>query len=441
MDEENPLKGMVLIVLLIILNAVFTAIKEALRHFNEGNVSKKAENGQKSAKVLLLIMDKPGRYRTTLEFISGSIGILIGMQWLLTLQCLNDNEWGGAIPSWIYFCGFTLLLLFLYILLGKILPRKLGVRHADRIAVGAAGLLKLLGFLLHPVTWLLDQLMKLIFRMFGVKTSELEENVTEEGIISLVNEGQEQGVLDAEEVERISNIIELDEMEAQDIMTHKKNIIAVHTGMTLEEALHFMLSEKYTRYPLYDGSMDNIIGILHMKDVTSAYIAKDDKNKSLKEVAREPYFVPDSQNINILFKEMQSKNIHMVIVIDEYGQTAGLVAMEDFLEEIVGNIQDEYDVEESLVLESDENSVTVKGYISLEELEEELDIRLHNEDYDTLNGLLISLLDRIPGDGESATLTYQGYQFDILETRNKVTELVRIHKLSEEEAARDEINK
>lgn len=440
MDEENPLMGMVLIVLLIILSAVFAAVKEAIRHFNEGNISKKAENGHKGAKTLLLIMDKPVIYRTALEFISGSIGIMMGMQWLITLQCLNSLEWGGAIPRWIYYCCFTLLLLFLYILLGQILPKKIGVRHADSIAPGAVGLLKLLGFLLHPVAWLLDQLMKLIFRMFGVKASELEENVTEEGIISLVNEGQEQGVLDAEEVERISNIIELDEMEAQDIMTHKKNIIAVHTGMTLEEALHFMLSEKYTRYPLYDGSMDNIIGILHLKDVSSAYISNESKNKSLEEIARDPYFVPDSQNINILFKEMQSKNIHMAIVIDEYGQTAGLVAMEDFLEEIVGNIQDEYDVEESMVLATDENSVTVKGSISLEELEEELDISLHNEDYDTLNGLLISLLDRIPVDGESATLTYQGYQFDILETRNKVTEVVRILKLPEEETDTDEIN-
>jgi putative hemolysin len=137
-------------------------------------------------------------------------------------------------------------------------------------------------------------------------------------------------------------------------------------------------------------------------------------------------------NINILFHDMQSKNIHMAIVIDEYGQTAGLVALEDFLEEIVGNIQDEYDVEESMILSVEENIVTVKGSISLEELEDELDIKLHNEDFDTLNGLLISLMDRIPGDGEQATLEYQGYDFYVLETENKMIQRVKIIKKSEE---------
>jgi putative hemolysin len=245
----------------------------------------------------------------------------------------------------------------------------------------------------------------------------------------LVNEGHEQGVFDAGEVEMISNIIELDGKEAQDIMTHKIKIVAVNSEMTVEQALRFMLSENYSRYPLYEDNRDNIIGILHLKDVIIAYISEDLKNKPLKEISREPYFVPDTQNISILFHDMQSKNIHMAIVIDEYGQTAGLVALEDFLEEIVGNIQDEYDEEEKLIIAVEENTVIVKGSISLEELEDELNIVIDHEDFDTLNGLLISLLDRIPGDGEKATLDYKGYDFEILETKNKMIEQVRISKL------------
>ena len=151
--------------------------------------------------------------------------------------------------------------------------------------------------------------------------------------------------------------------------------------------------------------------------------------KTLQEIAREPFFVPDTQSVNLLFHEMQSKNIHMAIVIDEYGQTAGLVAMEDFLEEIVGNIQDEYDQEEKMILSIDNDSCVVKGSISLEDLEDELNIMINHEDFDTLNGLLISILDRIPADGEQASLKYGGYRFDILKTMNKMIEQVRISKL------------
>jgi putative hemolysin len=328
-----------------------------------------------------------------------------------------------------YYILFTILLVFFITLLGNVLPKKFAAKHAEAFFYRMAWLLRLMNFLLKPFTWLLEKILNIILIVFGIKPSELTDSVTEEEFISMVNEGHQQGVFDAGEVEMISNIIELDEKEAQDIMTHKIKIIAVNSEMSVEEALHFMLSENYSRYPLYEENRDNIVGILHLKDVINAYISEDLKNKPLKKIAREPYFVPDTQNINILFHDMQSKNIHMAIVIDEYGQTAGLVAMEDFLEEIVGNIQDEYDEEEKMILAVDEDAATVRGSVSLEELEDELNIFLENEDFDTLNGLLISLLDRIPGDGETATLDYKGYRFEILETKNKMIEQVRISKL------------
>jgi CBS domain./Transporter associated domain. len=268
-----------------------------------------------------------------------------------------------------------------------------------------------------------------ILRIFGINPYGINEDEIEEEIISIVNEGHEHGVIDAGKAEMISNIIELDDKEVQDIMTHKKRIVAIDAEMSLEEALKIMLEENYSRYPLYIDNMDNIIGILHLKDVINAYISEDGKTKTLQEIAREPFFVPETQSVNLLFREMQAKKIHMAIVVDEYGQTAGLVAMEDFLEEIVGNIQDEYDMEEKMILSVDNNSCVVKGSISLEDLEEKLNIVIEHEDFDTLNGLLISILDRIPADGEKATLRYGGYQFDILETMNKMIGQVRITKL------------
>ncbi len=436
MDDGNPISGMIIILLLILFNALIVCAKNAISNVSESNVKRKAESGQKSAKKLLRIIEKPSRYLNVMELLQSFIGVVTGMVFLSYFLPTIENATVNsglvvdlAIIRPVYYILFTVLLVYVAVLFGLIIPRRFATRYAEVIAYRMVGIIRFFGFVFYPVAWLLEAILNLLLRLFGIKPFDLTDNVTEEEIISMVNEGQEQGVLDADKVEMISNIIELGDKEAQDIMTPKKRIIAVNTEMSLEEALRYMLSENYSRYPLYEGNRDNIIGILHMKDVICAYISEELRNKPIEEIAREPYFVPDTQNISILLHDMQAKNIHMAIVIDEYGQTAGLVALEDLLEEIVGNIQDEYDEEESMVISSDDESVTVKGAISLEELEDELGISLQNEDFDTLNGLLISLMDRIPGDGEKATLVYQGYQFDVLETKNKMTEQVRIMKL------------
>jgi putative hemolysin len=438
MFDGNRVSGIIMVLLLIFIQALIVGAKAALVHMNDSSIRKKAEIGQNSAVRLLQVLNHLNRYLNVLELLQSFTGIVIGMIFisnllpslniiLISLGLYQDIQ---IIKLLCNIIAITLLV-FVTVLFGSIIPNRLVSKHAEDYVYWFQGLVRLLGFVFSPLSWLLEKVMNGILLMFGIKPSELMDNVTEEEILSMVNEGQEQGVFNAGEVEMISNIIELGEKEAQDIMTHKKKIVAVNSDLTLEEALHFILSEKYSRYPLYEGNRDNIIGILHLKDVINAYISEDLKIKPLSEIARDPYFVPDTQNINILFHEMQSKNIHMAIVIDEYGQTAGLVALEDFLEEIVGNIQDEYDEEESLILAVLEESVLVKGSISLEELEEKLGIQLDHQDFDTLNGLLISLMDRIPADGEQVTLTFQAYQFEVLETKNNMTQQVRITKLTD----------
>lgn len=439
MEDGNPRLGILIIIFLILLNAGFTMIKTAFDNLSESTVRKKAEEGDLRSAKLVILLNKLDYYRHALLLVLVAMNTLIGVVWMQQiLGYVNRLAHSDYIKNG-YIIMYTVLLVMVSTLIGNILPQKYAAKHAHNVVYRYAGVIRILGVLLRPFTWILEKSMYFIFGVMGIKASELQENITEDEIISMVNEGHEQGVFDADEVEMIANIIELDEKEAQDIMTHKKKIVAVNATMNIEEALHFMLSEKYTRYPLYEENRDNIIGILHLKDVIAAYIAEDHRNKSLKEIARDAYYVPDTQNINILFHEMQSKNIHMAIVIDEYGQTAGLVAMEDFIEEIVGNIQDEYDEEEKLIIAKEEDYVIVKGAIYLEDLEEETGIDLVNEDFDTLNGLLISLLDRIPEDGEQALLNHSGYQFEILETKDKMIGRVRISKLPEEEEKREEV--
>ena len=314
---------------------------------------------------------------------------------------------------------------------GVILPQKRSIKKADKNIYKVNNIIYFIFILFKPTSYFIDKTMKLLFRIIGIDKSELEDNVTEEEIISMVHEGKEQGVFEESEVEMISNIIDLNDKEAQDIMTYKKKTLMINVEENINDALKFMLAEGFSRYPLYEETKDNILGVLHLKDVINYHLSGESDNVNLKDIAREALFVPDTQNISVLFHEMQSRNIHMAIAIDEYGQTAGIVAMEDILEEIVGNIWDEYDTKEKMIINKGDNVFIVLGAISLEELEEELNIDLVNEDYDTLNGLLISLLDRIPQDGEKAIVDYKGYRFHVLSTGNRMIEKVKTSKLEE----------
>ena len=446
--SDGPLRSIALIVVLILVNAFVSAAEAALTGINESNVRKRAEEGDRKSERLLQMLEANDTYINTVEFLLVAFNILIGVlfsvslyeriyAWLGELFAVSDN----SVLMSILMVAVMILLIYIVAVVSFVFPKKLAIKHAERIAYSYGFGLRVVTAVLYPVLWLADKNTKLLLWLFRVKPEELEESVTEEEIISIVNEGQEQGVLDSEEAEMISNIIEFDEKEVRDIMTHRKKIVAIDVSYSIEEALRFMLNESYSRFPLYQENIDDIIGIVHLKDVIRFHLNPELAQLSLREVASEPYFVPDTQNIDSLLHDMQAKKIHMAVVIDEYGQTAGIVAMEDILEEIVGDIQDEYDTEEENITEQDEDEYLVTGETDLEELSEHLGIEFDEEDlenFDTLNGLLISKLDRIPMDGETAVIEVCGYQFEIIEALNKMIRLVRITKPEAEETEESE---
>lgn len=277
-------------------------------------------------------------------------------------------------------------------------------------------------------------------KQFGINTSNPEDYIEEE-IISMVNEGHEQGVIKANEAEMIQNIFEFTDKEAQDVMTHRRNIIAIEENTNLQDAMEFMLDERHSRFPVYEENLDNITGILFLKDAMRSLIKQNYGNWRVKDIPgliRPAIFIPETRNISSLFKSMQSKKLQMVIVSDEYGQTAGLVAMEDILEEIVGNIQDEYDNEEQLIEQLEDGSFLMSGLAPLDEVAKTLDITFEEEDFETLNGYLVSRLDKIPSDDERSEIVAYGCSFQILSVANKIIEKVKVHKLpagdKEEEA-------
>lgn len=263
------------------------------------------------------------------------------------------------------------------------------------------------------------------------------DDVTEEEIISMVNEGHEQGVLLASEAEMIHNIFEFGDKEAKDIMTHRKNMIAIDGELSYNDAVSVMIESSRSRFPVYSNDIDNIIGVLHIKDAFAFSKKNEIFRTSIKDIPgliREVDFIPETRNINTLFTEMQLAKTHMVVVVDEYGQTAGIVAMEDILEEIVGNIEDEHDEEFHWIEKLPDGAYLMNGMTPFEEVKETLHIPLEEDSFDTLNGFLISLLDKVPNDGEQAGIAGYGFEFHILEVENNMITKVKIIPLSGNES-------
>lgn len=269
-----------------------------------------------------------------------------------------------------------------------------------------------------------------------------DDNVTDE-IKNIVQEGHQQGELLDSEAEMITNIIEFGDKEAHDIMTHRKNIVAIDADTTIKDCFEFVLGENYSRFPVYEGDIDHIIGVMHLRDLLKIYADSYKRNHTIYELKGEmlfdPHFIPETRNINALFKSMQSEKVHMAVVVDEYGQTTGIVTMEDILEEIVGNIMDEYDVEEQYIVRDSDGSYIMDGYTQLDDIEDMLNISFADEDSDTLSGFIISRMEHLPEDNEQFEVWYSGYRFSVLEVDNKRVKKVRVtYEPHDEEGEKNE---
>lgn len=269
-----------------------------------------------------------------------------------------------------------------------------------------------------------------IRRTFTGKTEDAEQAAEE--IMTIVKEGHKQGLIEEGEAQLIHNVFAYKKKEARDIMTHRKHIVGLDGEESIRQAMPFILEQCNSRFPVFEDDIDNIIGTLHLRDAMKCYCddaLKDRPIRELKEYIRPASFIPETKDIDKLFKAMQAEKSQLVIVLDEYGQTAGLVAMEDILEEIVGNILDEYDEEEELVVLDPDGTYLVDGMTELEDLEEILDIAFNDQDNDTINGFLIMLLEHIPAEDEHCTIEYEGYSFKVLSVDNNVIQTVKIEKL------------
>ncbi len=449
MDDDGPMASYMFFLILLLTDALFYGFGAAVKELSAKELSEQVENtGSKKAKRLYEIAVRPEQYINTVQLVVTLVNLVMGGFFLRVLsrvageliekeifQRFSDRVIAPAAVSAIGLLFAGGVLLYILLTFGVLIPKRLGARYAEQWSYTCINPIYHITRIFSPVTGLVSVTAKGVLRLVGIHTDENTEDVTEEEIISMVNEGHEQGVLLATEAEMITNIFEFGDKEAKDIMTHRSSILAMDRNMTLGEALDYMLSESKSRFPVFDENIDNIIGILHFRDAMRSHREEGNMDRPIGEIeglVRETMYVPETKNIDVLFQTMQHTKTQMVIVVDEYGQTTGLIAMEDILEEIVGNIMDEYDEEEEHIEETgNADEYIIEGITPLEELEERFKIHFKEEEFETLNGFLISKMDKIPEEEEDFAIDIEGYHFKIWEVKNRMIKSVLVTKLPE----------
>ncbi|WP_202617784.1 hemolysin family protein [Bacillus dakarensis] len=433
------------LIILIILNAFFAASEIALVSLNDNKIKLMADEGHKKAIRVHNLLSEPSRFLATIQ-----IGITLAG---FMASAFAAGSYAEKMAGTLYNMGvhlnhnalvtistiiITLVLSYFTLVLGELVPKRLALQKAEKISFFASAPLTLLSKVTSPFVRLLTLSTNVIVRIFGIDPNAEEEEVTEEEIRMMVDVGKEKGTIQESEKVMINNIFEFDNKTVSDIMTHRTNIVAIPIDCTLKETLHFVNVEKYTRLPVYEENIDHIVGILHVKDLFR-FIENGDKNAfSLRDLVREPYYVLESMRIDYLFFDMQKNNIHLSIALDEYGGTEGIVTMEDLLEEIVGNIFDEYDEPELDLAEIepiDDYTFFMAGTINLGEVEDFLRIDLPTEDYDTLSGFMIGQLGYIPAPEERPSIVHENITFSAEEMNDRriVKVKVSMRNHSEEE--------
>jgi putative hemolysin len=397
---------LLVIAFLVLLNGVFVAAEIALVTIRRSRVEQLVEEGHRGAARVRHLIDDPGRFLAVIQLGITFIGFLASAFAAVSLTVALAQAFEGlGLPA--DYTGplalvvVTLLLSLFTIVFGELVPKSLALAHPDRFAVALAAPVDVLGRLLGPVVSFLTWITGGVVRLFGVETTT-EAQISAEELRLIVERGGEQGILEAEEEQMIHAVIELGDRRVHEVMIPRIAMVTLAADAGLEEAVDRIVEEGHSRVPVYEESVDEIVGILYAKDLLP--IVKDGSTRpSLRSLLRTPVFVPESMSIDDLLHEFQRRKVHIAIVLDEYGGTAGLVTIEDLLEEIVGEIQDEYDEEEPLVTALSDDEARVDGRASIDDLAEAFGMELDLEDddeYDTVGGLVFHRLGKVPEPGD-----------------------------------------
>ena len=402
---------LLVIIVLTVLEGFFVSAEIAIISIRRSRLDQLSEDGNRQARRVRHLKDDPGRFLAVVQlgltvlgfFASAYAAVNISTEFakfLKTFPAIGDGADGLALLI------VTVLLALFTIVFGELVPKSIGLAYAERLSMLVAGPVEWIARLLGPIVWLLTRLTSAITKLLGVSMSS-DAQMTAEELKLIVERGGEQGILEAEEEQMINAVIELGDRRLHEVMVPRIAIVALPVTATLDEAIDLIVEEGHSRVPVYEESIDGVIGIVYAKDLLPVLKVGSNARPTVRALLRTPLFVPESMSIDDLLHEFQRRKVHIAIVLDEYGGTAGLLTIEDLLEEIVGEIQDEYDVEEPMVVRLSPDEVRIDGRVDVDELAEIFEIPLALEDadeYDTVGGLIFHRLGKVPKPGDEVRL-------------------------------------
>ena len=423
---------LIVLVILIFLNAFFAATEMAFVTLNDAKIDKQAKEGNKKAISIQKMLKNPSKFLATIQIGITLAGFLssalasdafaseIAFYLHQTIPYLTYETW-TAISMIIV----TIILSYFSLVFGELVPKRIAMKNYEKLAFASIGIIRTISIVTAPFVKFLTFSTNIVSKLFGVGDTD-EQTVTEEEIRMMVDVGQEKGNINIEEKKMINNVFEFNDRIASEIMVHRTNMVAVDINMTISEVVEKMAADKrYSRIPVYDENIDDIKGIVYLKDIL---ISNKNWNTKIKSLVKEAYFVPETKLINELFEELRKNKKQIAIVIDEHGGTAGLVTMEDILEEIVGEIYDEYDKVEKKYEKIDEKTYVFEGEVPIYEVEKIIGIDIPEGDYDTLSGYLLENLERIPNDKEKPIFKTEKAIFKVEKCKENKILKVKIKK-------------
>ena len=418
------LSQIIILIILIALNAFFAASEIAYISLNDAKIEKQAKEGNKKAKQIQKMLKTPSKFLATIQIgitLAGFLSSAFASDTFADILApmLNNLVPAISIGIWrsISIIIITIILSFFTLVFGELVPKRLAMKNYEKISFATIGIIRGISVITAPFVKLLTWVTNGISKIFGVGENE-EETITEEEIKMMIDQGEEKGTIKEEERELINNVFELNDITVSEIMTHRKDIFAVDINISKEELIEELSQEeyRYSRIPVYDETIDEIKGIIYVKDILKNINKKSFK---VKNIVKDAYFISQNRLINEVFKELQKNKKQLAIILDEYGGTAGIVTMEDILEELVGDIFDEYDKEELEYEKIDENTYILSGSMTIYDVNKLLDAKIPDGDYDTISGFLQDKLGRIPEDGETPIIDTPTVTYKIEESEDK----------------------
>lgn len=428
-DGSNILMQLLFLAFLTAVNAFFAAAEMAMVSVNKNKINMLADDNNKKAKVLQKLLKEPTKFLSTIQvaitlssfFASASAATGISKRFAYFLENIHV-PYSGQIAMIVV----TIVLSYFTLVFGELVPKRVALQKAENISLAIVGPVNMVSKVASPFVKLLSVSTSLVLRILGMHNENIEERVSEEEIRSLIETGQENGVFNEYEKDMIESIFEFDDKVAREIMTSRTNVYAIDINEPLVDYIDELLASRHSRIPVYDDEIDNIIGILYVKDFIIEAKKVGFENVNIRGILHKPYFVPESKYIDELFKELQRTKKYIAVLIDEYGGFAGIVTVEDLVEEVMGSIDDTGDEEEPQIEEIDNQTFLLKGLVTIYDLNDELDLDISSDNHDTISGFLMDMIGYIPDEGDKRDIVLDNLTFKIEEIRDKRIERVRL---------------